>query len=230
MTIVTRSSKRSIEIGNPPILPIARDDSKGFTAAAKNTSARPAVTRSVNASFLMLIEKLSPRVLVRVRKSSRMFANLTLQDLLAVRQSADAIPHLVEALRVLLLQPRQSHQFGVDRGFLDHERVAGSDRFHLGVSQRCGIHVFGAADGGIAGHHLGDEAAFRFQGLPHVGVEAAFGHVAEDFDVFVLVSLPNDAAFALFDVGRSPRGVEMMQCHEASLDVGAFAHLQCAAE
>ena len=56
------------------MLPTVLLDSKGFTAAATNTSARPAFTRSVNVSFFTVMKKLSPRVVVRVRRSSRMFA------------------------------------------------------------------------------------------------------------------------------------------------------------
>jgi len=95
--------------------------------------------------------------------------------------------------------------------------VALGDRFHFRVSERGGVHVFGPTDSGVAGHHLRDEATFGFKRLPHVGVEAAFGDVAEDLHELVLVSLSDDAAFALLDVGRTPWGIEMMQRNEALL-------------
>jgi len=34
--------------------------------------------------------------------------------------------------------------------------------------------------------------------------------VAEDFDLFVFVALPQGATIALFDFGRLPRGIQMM--------------------
>lgn len=61
--------------------------------------------------------------------------------------------------------------------------------------------------------------------LPHVRVEAAGGHVADDVHGRVLVALAQDAAFALFDVGRAPRHVDVVQRDEALLDVDAGAHL-----
>ena len=39
-----------------------------------------------------------------------------------------------------------------------------------------------------------------------------------------MVALPENAALALLDVRRTPRRVEMMQCHQLRLRVGARAH------
>ena len=68
------------------------------------------------------------------------------------------------------------------------------------------------------------------EGLPHIGVERAFGDVAVDRHFLVLVALAEDAAVALLDLGRLPRGVEVMQGDQAFLDVGAGAHLLGAAD
>jgi len=46
---------------------------------------------------------------------------------------------------------------------------------------------------------------------PHVDVEAAFGGVADDLDLGVLVALADDAAFALLDVGGAPGAVDVVQ-------------------
>ena len=75
-----------------------------------------------------------------------------------------------------------------------------------------------------------DEPGLGLQGLPHIGVERSFGDVAIDRHFLVLVALAEDAAFALFDLGRLPRGVEVMQGDQAFLDVGAGAHLLRAAD
>src|SRR5438309_754640 len=39
-----------------------------------------------------------------------------------------------------------------------------------------------------------------------------------------------DPAVTLLDLGRFPRGVQVMECHEALLDVGACSHFLCAAQ
>jgi hypothetical protein len=61
------------------------------------------------------------------------------------------------------------------------------------------------AHGGVAGHDLSGKPRFGFQGLPHIGVKTAFGHIADDADELVGVSLAKNAAFPLFDVGGTPR-------------------------
>ena len=125
---------------------------------------------------------------------------------------------------------REPHQFGVHLCLLDHERIAGRDGFDFGVGERGGVHVLEAANGHVAGHHLGDELRLRLQRLPHVGVERAFGDVAVNLNVRIRVALAENAAFALLDVGRSPRRVEMMQGDQPLLHVGALTHLLRAAE
>ena len=82
----------------------------------------------------------------------------------------------VSANPVLLLgmggaKSGKPHQFGVHLGLFNHERIARSDGFHLGVSQRGGIKVFQATDRHIAAHHLRNELGFGFKRLPHVRVE-----------------------------------------------------------
>ncbi|MCZ7537850.1 MAG: hypothetical protein M5T61_19270 [Acidimicrobiia bacterium] len=71
---------------------------------------------------------------------------------------------------------------------------------------------------------MGDERGLPFEGLPHVGVEAALGDVAQHSDFGVLVALAEDSAVALFDVGRTPGRVEVVHGDGAGLHVGADAH------
>src|SRR6266568_5999145 len=70
-----------------------------------------------------------------------------------------------------------------------------------------------------------DEPGFALEGLPEVAVEASGGEVPDDLDFVVHVALADDAAFALFDIGRAPGGVEVVQGDGAVLDVGSDAHL-----
>ena len=122
-------------------------------------------------------------------------------------------------------EPGEPHQLGVHLGFFNHQRIAGSDGFDLGVRQRGGIKVFQAADRHIAAHDLRDELGFRFECLPHVGIERAFADVAVNLDDGVLVSLPEDAPFALLHVGWPPRGIEMVKRNQPFLNVRARTHL-----
>ena len=147
-----------------------------------------------------------------------------------VGQLADAAAGEVLLVDVVLLQDGQPLQFGVGLGERQHRRVARGDGLDLGVGEFLAADVLGAAGGVVAGHHLGDEPGLGLQGLPHIGVERSFGDVAVDRHFLVLVALAEDAAFALLDLGRLPRGVEVMQGDQAFLDVGAGAHLLRAAD
>ncbi|MFC3399357.1 hypothetical protein ACFOEP_13155 [Microbacterium amylolyticum] len=61
--------------------------------------------------------------------------------------------------------------------------------------------------------------------MPHVRVEGSLDDVTVDGDFSVLVSLPDDAAVTLLDVGRTPGRVEVVQRDGTSLNVGSHAHL-----
>src|SRR5699024_9005135 len=49
-------------------------------------------------------------------------------------------------------------------------------------------------------------------------------------DGLVLVALALNAALSLGQVARPPRAVQVMQCHQAILDVGTRAHCLCTAQ
>ena len=106
-------------------------------------------------------------------------------------------------------EPRESGELAGDFGLFADQRVAGGDRFDLGVGQdHFGVEVLDRAGCFVRvgrGHDLGDEPGLAFQGLPHVRVEGAVGDVADDVHDPVLVAVTQDAAFALFDVGGPPR-------------------------
>ena len=116
-------------------------------------------------------------------------------------------------------------QLGVRLGERQHGRIARGDGLDLRVGELLAADVLGAADGALAGHHLGDEARLGLECLPHIGVERSFRDVAVDGDFLVVVPLAEDAALALLDLGRLPRGIEVMERDEASLHVRAGAHL-----
>ena len=60
--------------------------------------------------------------------------------------------------------------------------------------------------------------------FPHVGVVSVFGHVGENLDFGVFVAGTQDSTFALFNVTRSPRTIQMMSRNQMFLDVDAHAH------
>ena len=86
-------------------------------------------------------------------------------------QVAKAAAGDVLLVGVVLLEHGQLLDLGVGLGQRQHGRVARGDGLDLGVGQFLAADVLGAADGGLAGHHLGDEAGLGFQRLPHIGVE-----------------------------------------------------------
>src|SRR6266487_2019917 len=140
----------------------------------------------------------------------------------AHRESLGVLARLEEisANPVLLLgmgraKSGKPDQLGVNLRFFDHERIAGSDGFHFGVSQRGGFKVFQATDRHIAAHYLGDELRFGLQRLPHIRVERAFTDVAINLDDWILIALPENPSLPLFYVGRPPRSVKMMKRDEA---------------
>ena len=130
---------------------------------------------------------------------------------------------------VLGAQPVQAHDFGVHGRLFNHERIARRNGLHFGIRQRPRINVFDVPDVRVAGHHLMDEFRFGFQRLPHIGIKTAFGDVAINLDCLVLIALPQNPAFALFHVGRTPRRIQMMQGNQSFLNIRASAHFLRAA-
>ena len=143
---------------------------------------------------------------------------------------ANAAAELELGLLMFAVQPAQARDLGVNAGLLDDQRIARGDGLDLGVGERRAVNVLDAAQVALARHHLGDEPGLGLQGLPQVGVEGLLGDVPVDLHLGIRVALAQDAALALLDVRRTPRGVEMMQRDQALLHVGAGAHLLGAAE
>ena len=114
--------------------------------------------------------------------------------------------------------------FGIDLDLFHDGGIARGDGLDLGIGECAAFEVFRLADGDAAIHDLIDEARFRFEHLPHIGIERSFGDVAVDLDFRIVVALPQNSALALLDVARSPRRVEVMERDEPFLHVRAGAH------
>ena len=108
--------------------------------------------------------------------------------------------------------------------------VPGAQRLDLGKGKRRFVHVIAGAHRRFGGHNLADEFLLVLHRLPEVGVESALGDVAVHMDSLVLVALALNAALSLGQVAGPPRAVQVMQCHQAVLDVGARAHFGRAAQ
>jgi hypothetical protein len=83
-----------------------------------------------------------------------------------LRQVAQRPAGDVSLVGVVLAQHSEPLQLSVGLGQGQDCGVAGGDRLHLGIGEFLATDVLGLADGGLAGHHLGDESCLVFQGLP----------------------------------------------------------------
>ena len=66
---------------------------------------------------------------------------------------------------------------------------------------------------------------FVFDQLIAVGVKCGFGYINKDRNLFVHVTLPHHASIALGNIGRPPRTIQVVECAQPRLYVGASAHL-----
>ena len=114
---------------------------------------------------------------------------------------------------------------GVDFDLFHHGGIAGGDGLDFGVGESAAFEILGGADRSLAAHDLLDEAGLGFEGLPHIGVERAFGDVAVNLDFRIEIALPENSPLALLDVARPPGRIEMMQRAKAALHVRARSHL-----
>ncbi len=109
-------------------------------------------------------------------------------------------------------------------GFLHQARIARCNG--LGQRELVGgfTDVVDRADGAVAGERSSDEPGLALVVLPHGRVHASERGVGVDLHLVVLVALPLDASFALFDVGWQPRHIEMVQRLQPKLGVHTRAH------
>ena len=124
--------------------------------------------------------------------------------------AGDGVAQRVLVAQVGAFGAGEAGEGGVGFGFVHEQRVAGGQGLDLAERQRDVADVADLAGVQAAVHDLADERGLALQGLPHVPVEAALGHVPQDLDLGVEVALAHDAAFALGDVGGAPWRVEVV--------------------
>ena len=113
--------------------------------------------------------------------------------------------------------------------FLDHG-VATGQCLDLGIRKRLFVYIFGGADRRFAGHDLADKFLLALHKLIKIGVKGAFGDVAVNVHFLIFIALTNDAPFALLEIRRTPRTIQMVQGDELLLAVGAGTHALGAAQ
>ena len=110
------------------------------------------------------------------------------------------------------------------------ERIARSKRLDLRKGKRCFVNVLTGTHGGFPRHNLRDEALFVLYDAPHICVKRTLRHIAEHLDRLILIALAYHSAFALLDVARSPRHIEVVERSELCLHVCPGSHLECRAD
>lgn len=60
---------------------------------------------------------------------------------------------------------------------------------------------------------------------PHISIKATFDDVHEGEDFGIHVALANEAAFALLEVCRAPRSIQVVHCQRSRLHIHTGAHL-----
>ena len=113
--------------------------------------------------------------------------------------------------------------------FLD-KWVASSCALYISVGKCHHVGIFQRACADITAHGLLNDSGLILQLLPHIGVKGVLHDVGEYFYLFVRVALPDNTAFALFDVARPPRCVQMVLCYQMMLEVCASSHFLCRAD
>ena len=122
-------------------------------------------------------------------------------------------------------QRRELGYLRVHTSLLNHQRIARSQGFHLGIRQRRQFHIFQRPDTLVALHHLGNEARLGLQGLPEVTVKAAFCDITVNVHRVTLVALPQDATVSLLHIAGPPWRIQVVQGAQPGLHIGAHPHL-----
>ena len=106
--------------------------------------------------------------------------------------------------------------------------ISGCKRLYLCIGQCRLVHIFTGSDRRFARHDLAYEFLFVLNDLPGICVKRTLCNVFEYLyrHIFILkqISLPDNTSFPLFDIRRSPRTVQMMQCDQSVLHIGTGTH------
>ena len=124
------------------------------------------------------------------------------------------------------LQALQPRHVVVRDGLLHQKRVPRRQRLRLRGAEGNIADILDLTHVEPTAHDLRDELRLPLHDLPHIAVETALDDVPVQPDLGVLVALPHDASVTLFDIGRPPRAIHMVQRNRARLHVRPDAHLR----
>ena len=113
--------------------------------------------------------------------------------------------------------------------FLFDIRIARRKHFDFSIGQ-CGfVNILAGTDGRFPRHNLRSELLLSLHELVEVSVKGFLGHEAVNINLKVFVALTDTSAETLFQIGRSPRTVEVAGCGKFILHISTCTHLLSAA-
>ena len=128
-------------------------------------------------------------------------------------------------IQVVRFQHIQLTDFHIQIAFLDDQGVAGSQSLDFGITQGGFVHVICDTGGSLAGHDLGDELLLVFHQLVQICVKGIFRDITKDFNLRVLVALPDNSSQSLGKITWAPRAICVMQGNQFILTIRACTHL-----
>ena len=126
---------------------------------------------------------------------------------------------------VVCFQHFQSCHIHIQIHLFPDQRIARAQRFDLRIGKGLLIHIVTGAYRRFTGHDLADEFLLVLQCLIEVSVEGSLRHILEDFDLRVLVSLPDDTSVSLRHIRRPPAHIQMVDSDQAVLHIRTGSHL-----
>ena len=137
---------------------------------------------------------------------------------------ADPSPHLGPVVQPGVVQVLQFRYFILELDPIEHFRVAACQRLDFGHGQDGFADIFHFTGSALTAHDLPDKPGLGFQHLPAVAIETAFGYVGDNENLRIEVALAQHAPHALFNIGRTPGGVQVVHGDQPFLYVHAGAH------
>ncbi len=154
---------------------------------------------------------------MEISKNSRKF-------LFLFRETSNLILHFKYRVAVFRSEyPQFLHFIFKHQLFLD-ALVTRTECLDLGISECLLVHIFALSRRSFARHDLRDKFLLVLQSLIGISVECAFGNIAEDLHLLVFIALTDNSSGALFQISRSPRNIEVMDCDQLLLDIRTRTH------
>ena len=139
----------------------------------------------------------------------------------------DLILQRITLTQVVGLEKLQAGNINVQIHLFLNVRITGAQGFDFSIGQSGFVNILRRTNRALGGHDLADELLLALHKLIEVAVEGVLCHVGVDIHFRILVALPDDTAFPLLQIGRTPGTIQMMECHQLGLNIRACAHFLC---